>query len=391
MKFVKKIKILIRNNTILKNVYILILDPIIFVLRKIIPINDKKLLFISFGGEKYDDSPMVIYERMIQDSRYKDFSIVWALNKSSIGFEEMRELKKHCKVVNPNSISYFIHLFSSKTWITNVSVKRGLNFSSRNHVYINTWHGTPIKLIGSDSTKNKSVLIDDAIFLAQTEYEKKIYSRVFNISENNIILEGLPRNEKLIEMNLKTNIEKLKLKVGVAVDKEIILYAPTWRETDQISPFLDIEKISKKLNNDQVLLFRGHHAMNFNAQLGENVSNIINVSNYSNLNDLLIISNVLITDYSSIMVDFSMLDKPILLLLKDFEEYNKKRGLYFNVLSDFGEIVFENQSDLETYINNYEYRNYSRNIVKEKFKCINNNPTNRVLDLIYRNLKETFY
>ena len=142
------------------------------IIKPFIKEDDKLILFISYGGQKYDDSPKAIYEKMLLDSRFNNYKKVWALDNP----ERYPYLTS---TVKTDTLAYFKTALSARVWITNSTVERGLNFTGKNNLYFDTWHGTPIKLMGSDiADGNKSFNVSSSkstespidVMMAQSRY-----------------------------------------------------------------------------------------------------------------------------------------------------------------------------------------------------------------------------
>ena len=142
-----------------------------------IKIDDRLILINSFGGKKYDDSPKVLYEAMLNDSRFDDYKLVWAFSDPTI-----YNIPNSIQI---DSLKYFVTALKAKCWISNSGIERGLNFKNKRTFYFNTWHGSPIKKMGSDvSSSNKSFKGKGRnttnIMTAQSEFEIDVFSKVFN-------------------------------------------------------------------------------------------------------------------------------------------------------------------------------------------------------------------
>ena len=303
-----------------------------------IRVDDKKILFVSFGGRKFDDSPKALYEKIKNDKFFEDYKLVWAF----INPKEFNELD--CKKVKIDTLSFYKTALSSKIWITNSSIQRGLKLKRKNTIKINTWHGTPLKKLGKDMQKNKvKVKIAKSkgqiIYCAQSEYDREIFTRLFSTDKQNILLSDLPRNDGLL-MFSEDKKDKIKQELGIAKDKKVILYAPTFREFNRdnlnncyIKPPIKLNKWQEKLSNEYVLLFRAHYEVIKAIGITQNEF-VIDVSAYPSLDNLMAISDLLISDYSSIYFDYSILEKPMLNFSYDYEQYVKERGLYLDVEKD---------------------------------------------------------
>lgn len=306
------------------------------VLKHFVQAEDNLILFISFGGRKFDDSPKAIYDMMIKDDRFNDYRIVWAfLNPDA--FHIPRGEKVKC-----DTFSYFKIALKARIWISNSTVERGLEFKGSNTFYFDTWHGTPIKKMGSDlASSNKSFgtkgnwLVD--YFTCQGEFEADVFGRVFpTIGKEKMHIIGLPRNDVYANYTEEYMLDLRKM-MGIPADKKVILYAPTFREYDKndfmevkITVPFQLDKWRKELGDEFVLLFRAH----YEVAKGLNIHDddfIREMSSYPQLEDLMIVSDILISDYSSIFFDYSIMPKPMLAFCYDYDKYASERGMYFDI------------------------------------------------------------
>ena len=134
-------------------------------------------------------------------------------------------------------------------------------------------------------------------------------------------------------------ISKIREKLNIPKNRKVILYAPTFRKYNRdkngciLAPPININKWKEKLSDKYIVLFRAHYEVN--SVLGiKNDEFIYNVSDYKNLNELMKISDILITDYSSLIYDYSILKRPIYSYAYDYEEYAEKRGFYIDIEND---------------------------------------------------------
>lgn len=308
---------------------------LLFILKFFIKPDDKLILFISFGGKKFDDSPKSIYDTLLHDKRFDQYKLVWAFNNPE------QFIIPRGEKIKTDTISYFITALKARVWITNSSVERGLSFKGKHTFYFNTWHGTPIKKMGTDiASTNKSFVSKGKsnydIFTAQGKFEADIFSRVFNIRRENIKIIGLPRNDIFSSYTTKYH-DEIKKKLNIAWDKKVILYAPTFREYESnggmervLTIPMQIDYWRRELSDKYVLLFRAHYEVAKSMEIKDD-DFIKNMSSYPCLEDLMIVSDVLISDYSSIFFDYSIMHKPMLCFTYDYERYSKERGMYFDI------------------------------------------------------------
>lgn len=328
---------IVKYNRLIYNFYFNLGSSAVRLLGLFVSKKKNRIVFSSFGGRKYDDSPRCIYEEMLQDPRFKNYEFIWALGNPD-DFDIPGAKKVKC-----DSLAYYKILMSAVVWVTNSTMERGLSFKPKNIFNFNTWHGTALKLMGCDICKentsfgSKEKECHNDVFLAQSKYDVDIFSRVFSTPIENFRVIGLPRNDELINFNTEGNRKRIREKLGIKENKKVILYAPTFREYDKdtghncklVVP-IDLKKWEKELGDNYVLLIRAHYEVVKIMNLDEN-DFIKNVSSYPNLNELMIVSDMLISDYSSIFFDYSVQDKPMLCFTYDYEKYASKRGMYFDI------------------------------------------------------------
>lgn len=365
----EKLKYLIKYSPIIYSIYYYVLSALFRVLGLFVKIDKQLIIFNSFGGRKYDDSPKAIFEYMLQDDRFKDYKFVWGLNEPN-----KFDIPSRAIVVNVNSLKYFIYALKAKIWITNSSIERGLCFKKKDTIYINTWHGTAIKHLGNDigeqnkSFKGKVSKVD--IFFSQGSYDEKVFKSAFCRTNEDLFRFGLPRNDELANCDYETSTA-IKKKLNIPLEKKIILYAPTFREYTKnksnqvmLNVPINFETWQETLGENIVILFRAHYEV---AKL-LNVLNydfVYDVSKYPSLNELMIISDVLISDYSSIFFDFSILHKPMLCYAYDYDLYTEKRGMYIDLKKELPCKVCETETELLNEISNV-FDNYNLNCIATK-------------------------
>lgn len=321
------------------------------------PVNDKTIVFESFHGKRYADNPKAIYEYMLNNSTYRDFVFVWAF--SDVKSHKYLEMNRHTIVVKKGSKDYYRYYAGARYWVNNVSVPDFLT-PNRHQTYIETWHGTPLKKLGCDietdsdprqSTKRmhrryraKGRKVD--YFLSPSEYYTDKIASAFDLTnKDNFLLTGYPRNDALFHYS-EEDIRAIKERLSIAPEKKCILYTPTWRDTQyvkkggfQYTEAIKLEKLMKELGDEYVLLFRAHHQCGLKDVIGE-VPGVIDVTSEDDVNDLYIISDLMITDYSSTMFDYANLKRPMIYYMYDLEDYKDNiRGFYLDLDELPGPIV----------------------------------------------------
>lgn len=335
------------------------------------------ILFIAYGGKKYDDSPKCIYEAMLKDKRFDLFEFVWAFN-DPYKFEIPRGRK-----IKTDTLNYYICALQARCWITNSGVERGLSFKGKYTFYFNTWHGIPFKKMGVDITEknvsfhSKSTTSCVDVMLASGEYDAKLYPRVFKMKEECIRIVGMPRNDELVSYGRDKNyIDRIKESLKIPRDKKIILYAPTFREYEKTADKkccfnipIHIDQWEKLLSKEYVVLFRAHYEVARTMNIRNN-SFIRDVSSYSSLNDLMIISDLLVSDYSSILFDYSIMGKPLFCFIYDFDVYMRERGLYLEVYKDLSDSIISSEEQLLDAILHLDCNESTRQVINFRDKYV---------------------
>ncbi len=359
MKLVRLIN-RVKYNKQFYSIYYYIGSLLVYLLRLFVCPSNNLIVFSSFGGRKFDDSPKAIYDELVRDSRYDEFDLVWAF------VEPEKYVLPRGRKIRIDTFTYYKSLLKARVWITNSSMTRGLNFIGKNTFQLNTWHGSAIKRMGIDiSDGSRSFRLKGrkdytSIMLAQGQYDVDIFSRVFGISKDKFRIIGLPRNDELATASDEQK-SCIKEALGLPYDKKVILYAPTYREYEKdssnncvLTPPVDFGKWKRHLGNSYVVLFRAHYEV-------VKVMNIIeddfikDVSSYPRLNDLMIASDILVSDYSSIFFDYSIMGKPMLCFAYDFERYKEERGLYFDIRKELKTESIQSENQLISTIRNIDF------------------------------------
>lgn len=354
------------------------------------------MLFASFGGRCFDDSPRAIYEEICRRPEFDNWKLVWAFSNPD-GFSLDRGEK--VKIDTPD---FFHQLLRSKIWVSNSGMTRGISFKKPDVLSVATWHGTPLKKICGDEHQNtvggkrtkKGPLDADTIRCAQSEYDRDLFARLFHAEKSAFLLSDLPRNDRLLNY---TEEEKRQIRSGLKISegKKVILYLPTYREYQInekhetfLAPPIDLNKWESALGEEYVLLIRAHYAVSAALNIQENAF-VHDVSGYPLLNDLYAIADLMISDYSSAFFDFSILDKPMLCFAYDLEEYEEKRGLYLNLAETLPCPVDRDEDTLIEHIKQMNVEEYVEATKKfhQKFAPYAGHASKAVVDEIVHRLK----
>lgn len=370
----KKIVSFVKYNKVILSLYRFFGNLFVAFLSLFVRVKKNRILFMAFGGQKFDDSPKELFLKIKNDPYFKDYELIW-------GFTNPQKFGVDCKKVKVDTIKFYITAMSSRIWINNSSVERGLHLRRSKTIEVNTWHGTPLKKMGSDihdykgyKGKSRKKKKGTRIFCAQSEYDRDIFARVFGWNKESFVVSDLPRNDVLLKYTEKQKNE-IRATLGIPVDKKIILYAPTFREYDRdksnscyINPPITIEKWKENLSDEYVFLLRAHYEVVNVLGIKED-GFVYDVSNYNCLSDLIAISDMLVSDYSSIYFDYAITEKPMLNFSYDLEAYEKFRGLYLDMKNDIPCNLNLTEDSLIEEIKNIDFGEYSKKtrMFKEKF------------------------
>ena len=325
----------LKYNKVAYAVYYRVMSFCMNVLKLFIKTDDKLILFNSFAGRKYDDSPKAIFEEMRKDPRFKGYRLVWAFHQPE------KFQVDGAEKIKTDGFQYFKTALAARVWVTNSSVERGLNFTGKHTLYFNTWHGTPMKKMGADIDLGNTSFGAKGrnhfdVMMSQGHFETGIFSRSFGIPKEKFLEAGLPRNDILANYTEEQR-QVIRSRLGIKQDQTVILYCPTFREYDKdeslgvvMAPPMDLKKWERELGEGYVLLMRAHYEVSKVMNIEEN-SFVRNMTDYPDLNDLYIAADILISDYSSVFFDYSITGKPMLHFCYDYEKYSSKRGMYFDV------------------------------------------------------------
>jgi len=305
-------------------------------LKLFVKTEGKLILFNSYGGKKFDDSPRAIYQAMIQSPDFAGYDFVWAfMEPEQFDIPVGRKIKA-------DTFGYFLTALKARCWVTNSSLERGLGFTGKHTFFLNTWHGTPIKKMGRDiKAGNQSFVSKNTwnmdVMTAQSRYEAETFAHAFSLPEDVCQVCGLARNDVLAEADAAIQ-KQYRRELGIDEEKKVILYAPTFREYQKNENMqcilqlpVDFGVWKEKLGDTYIVLLRAHYEAVQNMDLEQYKGFVVDVSVHLSLNTLMIASDILISDYSSIIFDYAILNRPILCFAYDYDKYEESRGMYFDI------------------------------------------------------------
>lgn len=311
-------------------------------------VRDHTILYESRDGKSVTDSPYAIFKYLLHHPEFQHFKHIWSIHHEKELESVIANYKdlKNVIFVKRNSKEYLKWLATSKYLINN-STFQPFFIPKKEQVYINTWHGTPLKRMGFDIPGNpahsqnvvRNFLSADYL-LSPNDHTTKMFLKSYKLNglyNGEIIQEGYPR----IDLTYHTDADRfhsLLTRLGLEIDKnkQTILYAPTWKGTnvskaknDMFQIISEMTYLRQKVGNEYNLLIKVHPFLYNQAKKFTEIKEIL-VPDFVDTNELLSTVDLLITDYSSIFFDYLVTEKPILFYIWDYDDYQEERGMYLS-------------------------------------------------------------
>lgn len=327
---------------------------------RVCPINSKKVVFSSYFSTKFNDSPRAIFEAMRRLA--PDYEFIWLMRDDSVIIEG-------AEVIKPTKIKALYHLATAKIWVDS-SRKRSWVVKRKGQYYVQTWHGgIAFKRVEADVQENLPDLYVKAakqdskmadLFISGSKWQTESYRKSYWY-DGDILEKGLPRSDifyKLTDSIKKSVYDHYQL----SSDTHLVLYAPTFRADESLSSYdVDFEgllnTLSAKFGGKWAVLVRLHPNVAKMQDFIQYSDRILNGSSYQEINDLIVSSDVMITDYSSCMFDAMEARKKVFIYARDVDAYMSDRGSEFT----FDELPFDlaqSNEELFAAIHHFEQEQY---------------------------------
>ncbi|NRQ37186.1 CDP-glycerol glycerophosphotransferase family protein [Nonomuraea sp. NN258] len=288
-------------------------------------------VYVVNDGRLYADSVRAIYEERLR--RGDDREHIWIVKDGAF------TPPGPAKVVRAGSREHHAALARSRHIVTNAFLPAWFR-AREDQVVVQTWHGTPAKKVGNDLPhmsrdprppvwhRQAAEVRGWDLLISQSPWATPLLRKAFGY-QGEILESGLPRNDVLTSPDRDELAAAVRERLGLAEGKRVVLYAPTWRDYDRKNAMvkLDLAKAREALGADHELLVRAHPMQAMPA-----VPDIAHdVTTYPDIADLLLVTDVLVTDYSSVMFDFVATGRPIVFYGYDLAKYSAKRGMYLDL------------------------------------------------------------
>lgn len=299
------------------------------------------VLYNSFGGKQFSDSPRAVYEELVRRGT--------EVEHIAMVHDQQVVLPPGVRGVEWASEEWYEALARSRYIVTNGGIREWF-VRREGQVVVQTWHGTPLKRIGADllgtpqanlayigSLPQRS--LQYSLFITPNAFTTPIMTNAFRL-QCEVLEAGYPRNDVFHAPDRVRRAAAVREKLGIPAGKKVVLYAPTWRDDQRyggrrfkLDNRIDVDAARKRLGEDHVLLYRKHHKV-LDSIPGAGQGFVWDVTYYPDIADLYLIADVLITDYSSVLFDFAHSGRPMLFFTYDLEHYRDTlRGFYFDFTS----------------------------------------------------------
>ena len=366
---------------------------------------EEKVLIQSYDGSSISGNPYYLLLEMCNNTKYQHLKKYVVANKKSIKTINkviINENLQNVEVIKIHSKKYCKVLAEAKYLINNSTFP--IYFIKKDgQIYLNTWHGTPLKAMGRDiidsphelgNSQRNFMMSDYLLYQNYFMFEKMRNAYMLdNLYHGKYVISGYPRNDVFFNDKDRKEIRK---KLGIE-DKKVIVYMPTWRGT--INQKQDeqqekdiakmMSKLEKELDEDEVVYMKIHNLASTTIDYKKCKKIKPFPSEYETYR-FLNVADCLITDYSSVMFDFANTGRKIILYIYDFEEYTKNRGFYINI-KDMPFTMAYNEEELCAEIKNIKstnvYKDFQNEYCKYDSKETSKNICKLLFDNDYSNLK----
>lgn len=300
---------------------------------RVFPVDNRKIMIMSFLNKGFGDNGKYIVERLHDANGELHF--FWVT-------DHQESLPSYVTPLKPRSFSYMYHAATSKVWIDNCRKTQYMR-KRKQQFYVQTWHGgVALKRIEKDIEKQlnleyvHSALHDSSmidLLVSNSRFCTDMYRRAFWY-DGEIIECGSPRVDILFSCDSDQK-KQIKEKLGFQSDDHIVLYAPTFRKDKSTECYrMDFKRILEALSHDGTrwkFAVRLHPNIADQADFLQYDADIMNATNYPDMYELMAVSDILITDYSSVMFEAGFVKKPVFLYATDIEDYKQDRNFYFDL------------------------------------------------------------
>lgn len=389
----------------LKKIVKKVMVGVYHILLPVLPVRKDIVVFDSSIGLNYTGSPRAVYERMVELGLDRKYTCIWFFQKG----KEPENLPGTARRIRYGRFRYLYYMCVAGTWVFDARQPKFIRKKENQH-YIQTWHGTPLKKLALDM-ENVGMSGEDNIsqykrdfadnvktwdyLIAQNQFSADIFRRCFDFRKE-MLLTGYPRNDVLFRDNNPETVAALKEKLGLPSDKKILLYAPTWRDNEydkngiyEFRPALDFKKLQEALSDEYVMAVKYHYLIGDRIDWSGYEGFVYPFTAQAEISSLYLIADAMITDYSSVMFDYSLLQRPMYFYAYDLEQYRDTlRGFYFDFLAEAPGPISQKTEELIADIQKYgteigeDYREKWDAYCKKFHTFEHGNASDQIIELI---------
>lgn len=365
----------------------------------LLPVCRNKVVFDSNLGKSYAGNPRHIFEYLVKHGYDKKWNCIWF-------YETTPYVIPGDKQARYGRMRYLYHMATAKIWVFDCRQPEFLR-RRKGTYYIQTWHGTPLKKLALDmndvfmvgetdiETYKKSFAENVSTWdylVAQNPFASETFQRAFAF-EKTMLEIGYPRNDILFQENNPDDIERKKIELGIPLNKKVLLYAPTWRDDEftgqahyKFNPRLSFVKCREALASEYVMIVKYHYLIMDSVDWSPYEKFVYHFDQSQDIAELFLVSDMLITDYSSVMFDYSILKRPMLFFAYDKNKYkNDLRGFYFSYKEEMPGPISTTTEELIRDIKHYKKELYEERYERfiEKYNTYDDgNASRKVVELI---------
>lgn len=324
-----------------------------------LPLKENWIVFESYLGKNYADSCKYLYRYLEQQCPGK-YKFIWVFR------EKRKDMEGSAVQVKYLGLKHFYYASRAKYWVNNMRQPIWRK-KRKGQIFLETWHGTPLKRLVFDmeDVHSATATYKEDFYqqsrqwdylLSDNPFSTEVFEKAFLFPREKMLEHGYPRNDILHWENKEAIGKKIREKLKIPKDKKTILYAPTWRDDEYYGPgqykfklALDLDQMRKALSKDYVILLRTHYFIADQLDTSAYEGFAYNVSRYDDVSELYLISDICITDYSSVFFDYANLKRPLLFYTYDLEKYRDVlRGFYIDMEKEVpGPLLYTTQEVIE--------------------------------------------
>lgn len=331
------------------------------ILLPVFPVKRDMIVFDSSIGLNYTGNPRAVYERMVEQGLDRRYRCIWFFEKGKEPPQE--EWPGHAERVRYGRFRYLYFMSVAGIWVFDARQPAFIRKKPDQH-YIQTWHGTPLKKLAldmdrvnmsgsKDISQYRKEFVDNTrlwdYLIAQNEFSAETFRRCFDFHKK-LLCVGYPRNDVLFRYNCPEEIRRIRRELGLLQrwadgspdTRKVLLYAPTWRDDEydrtgiyEFRPKLDFDLLMKELKDSYIIMVKYHYLVGDRIDWSRFEGFVYPFTAQAEISSLYLAADALITDYSSVMFDYSLLGRPMFFYAYDLEKYRDElRGFYFDFLEE---------------------------------------------------------